>query len=159
MAGYIDWVLIGFIAVNMIAAMSGAIFKPGAWYQTLNKPSWTPPNWAFPIVWTLIYAMIAVAGWIAYRTAGGLAAAPLAFTVYILQLALNAGWSAVFFGMRRPDLGMIEVAFLWVSIALNTMLFLAIDWRAGALLLPYLLWVTVAARLNQAICRLNPRAA
>jgi tryptophan-rich sensory protein len=158
MADLIDWPLLGFIAVNFLAASSGAVFKPGAWYETLAKPWWCPPNWAFPLVWTIIFAMIAIAGWVAYNAAGGLSGAPYAFIAYGAQLAFNAGWSAVFFGLRRPDWGLVEVAFLWLSIAVNVVMFLLIDWRAGALLLPYLAWVTLAARLNQSIVRLNPQA-
>jgi tryptophan-rich sensory protein len=157
MGDLIDWPLLGFIAVNFLAASSGAVFKPGPWYQTLAKPWWCPPNWAFPIVWTIIFAMIAVSGWVAYYAAGGLAGAPWAFIAYGVQLAFNAGWSAVFFGLRRPDWGLVEVAFLWSSIVVNIALFALVDWRAAALLLPYLAWVTVAARLNQSIVRLNPR--
>ena len=154
--GWIDWSLIGFILIAFVAAMSGAGFKPGAWYAGLAKPSWNPPNWLFPIAWSVLYAMIAVSGWSAYQAAGGFAAAPVAFGAYFAQLFFNFGWSAVFFGMKRPDLGLIEVGLLWFSILINMMLFTAIDPSAGWLLLPYFLWVSFAARLNHEIWRINP---
>ena len=154
--GWIDWTLAGFILVNVAAAMSGAVFKPGDWYKGLAKPWWTPRDWMFPVVWTLLFAMIAVSGWMAYRAAGGIAAAPWAFAAYFGQLALNAGWSAVFFGMKRPDLGLLEVAFLWLAILANVILFLMVDVTAGLMLVPYFLWVSLAANLTRAIWRLNP---
>jgi tryptophan-rich sensory protein len=154
--GWIDWTLAGFVLVNVAAAMSGAVFKPGAWYESLTKPWWTPPNWAFPLVWTTIFAMIAVAGWRAHQVAGSLGAAPWAFGAYFAQLALNALWSAVFFGLRRPDLGLAEVALLWLAILINLVLFLAVDLWAGLLIVPYLAWVSLAANLNRSIWRLNP---
>lgn len=156
--GIIDWGLMAFVAVNVLAAMSGAYFKPGAWYDTLNKPSWNPPKWAFPVVWTIIFGMIALAGWTAYQAAGGLFGAPWAFGFYALQLALNAGWSAVFFGMKRPDLALIEVGFMYTAIVVNVVLFFQIDPTAGWLMVPYMVWTGIAARLNAKIIELNPRA-
>lgn len=155
--GWIDWTLIGFILVNVLVAMSGAIFKPGAWYEALAKPWWNPPNWVFPIAWTLFYALIAVSGWLAYEVAGGFSGAPWAFVAYFVQLAFNAGWSAVFFGMKRPDLALIEVAGLWLATFVNVVLFFMVDAGAGWILLPYLLWITFAANLNRAMWKLNPQ--
>lgn len=152
-----DLALLGFVAVNVVAAMSGAVFRPGAWYETLDRPSWRPPNWAFPVVWTLLYALISVAGWLAWRTAGGLAAAPVAFGLYFGQLALNAAWSYFFFGRKRVDLALVEMAFLWLAIAANAVAFYAILPAAGLLLAPYLLWVSVAFALNLSILRRNPQ--
>ena len=155
--GFIDWGLMAFVAVNVLAAMSGAVFKPDQWYDNLNKPSWNPPKWAFPVVWTIIFAMIALAGWIAYRAAGGLGGAPWAFVFYGLQLVLNAGWSAVFFGMKRPDLALIEVGFMFAAILINLILFWQISTAAGLLMVPYLVWTAIAARLTMKIVELNPR--
>jgi tryptophan-rich sensory protein len=156
--GIIDWGLMAFVAINVLAAMSGAVFKPDAWYDALEKPSWNPPKWAFPVVWTIIFGMIALAGWTAYRAAGGLMGAPWAFAFYGLQLVLNAGWSAVFFGMKRPDLALIEVGFMYTSIVVTLVLFFQIDTTAGWLLMPYMIWTGIAARLNAKIIELNPRS-
>ena len=155
--GFIDWGLMGFVVVNVLAAMSGAVFKPGAWYETLAKPWWNPPKWAFPVAWTFIFGLIAIAGWIAWLEAGGIGGAPWAFVFYGLQLALNAGWSAVFFGMKRPDLALVEVGFMFLAILITVILFFQVSATAGWLMVPYLLWTVFAARLNHKIMVLNPR--
>ncbi|MCB8839109.1 TspO/MBR family protein [Aurantimonas sp. VKM B-3413] len=144
-----------FLAIVFAVAMSGAIFKPGPWYQALDKPGWTPPNWAFPVVWSALYVMIAVAGWRVYEEAGLLV---LPFAVYGLQLVLNAAWSAFFFGMRRPDLAFADVIAMALVIALNIALFWPIDAIAALLLVPYLAWACIAACLNYSVWRRNPDA-
>lgn len=152
--------LFGFIAACTLAAMSGAIFKPGQWYEDLEKPAWRPPNWLFAPAWMVLYGMIAVSGWFVWLEAG-LAGAALAFAVYAVQLLLNAAWSAFFFGLRRPDLAFGELVLLWLSILANILVFWPIDATAGWLLVPYLAWVTFAGALNFSIWRLNggrPRA-
>jgi tryptophan-rich sensory protein len=157
--GIIDWGLMGFVAVNVLAAMSGAVFKPDAWYDALNKPSWNPPKWLFPIAWTVIFGLIALAGWTAYRAGGGFSGAPWAMAFYFIQLVFNAGWSAVFFGMRRPDLALVEVGFMFTAILITVILFFQVSAAAGWLMVPYLVWTGFAARLNHKIMVLNPRNA
>ncbi|TFF25023.1 tryptophan-rich sensory protein [Jiella endophytica] len=144
-----------FFALVLTVASSGAVFKPGPWYDTLDKPSWNPPKWAFPVVWSALYVMIAVSGWRVYESAG---LVPLPFAAYGLQLVLNAAWSALFFGMRRPGLAFADVLALWVAVAVNALVFYPIDAVAGLLLIPYLLWVTAAACLNFSVWRRNPGA-
>ncbi|NBC97079.1 MAG: sensory protein TspO [Deinococcus-Thermus bacterium] len=144
----------GFALVTLLAASSGAVFKPDAWYRAMNKPSWTPPDWVFPTVWTPLYVMIAASGWLVWREAG-LAGAALPLAVYVVQLVLNAGWSAVFFGMKKPGLAFVEVLTLWLSIALTMILFWPISKTAALLLAPYLLWVTIASALNFQVWRMN----
>ena len=143
-----------FIALNMLAASSGAFFRPGEWYEQLAKPSWTPPNWAFPVVWSALFLMNAVAGWLVWQAAG--TAAGLALGVYAVSLVINACWSGVFFGLRRMDLGLINVALLWVSIVAVAVLFWPYNPVAAALQLPYLVWVTIATALNFTVLRMNP---
>ncbi|MDY8107819.1 TspO/MBR family protein [Fulvimarina sp. 2208YS6-2-32] len=142
-----------FFALVFLVSLSGAVFKPGPWYMKLDKPSWTPPGWAFPVVWSILYVLIAVAGWRVYELVG---LATLPFAVYALQLVLNAAWSAFFFGMRRADLAFGDVVALWFAVAANIAVFLPIDTIAGLLLVPYLVWVTAAACLNYSVWRLNP---
>ncbi|MGF1605710.1 MAG: TspO/MBR family protein [Rhodothalassiaceae bacterium] len=142
-----------FLAANFAAASTGAIFKPGRWYRDLDKPSWTPPDWLFPIAWSILYVMIAVAGWLVWKVAGW--AAWPAYLIYGLQLALNAGWSAVFFGLRRPDWAMLEVGFLWTAIVLTILAFFQYSALAGWLLVPYAVWASFAAVLNAAIWTRN----
>ncbi|EAU43236.1 hypothetical protein FP2506_10341 [Fulvimarina pelagi HTCC2506] len=144
-----------FLAIVFVVAMSGAVFKPGPWYDTLNKPSWTPPDWAFPTVWTVLYLFIAIAGWRVYEEAG-LVAVP--FAIYAAQLLANAAWSAIFFGMKRADLAFADVVLLWFLVAANIFAFLPIDLWAGLLLVPYLAWVTAAACLNYSVWQRNPQA-
>lgn len=149
------WTLGGFCALNLAAASSGALFKPGAWYAQLRKPGWVPPNWAFPVVWSALYVANAVAGWRVFEASGG-AIGP-ALVLYVLSLCFNAGWSALFFGLRRMDWALGEVSILWLSLAAVVCLFAPIDPLAAALLTPYLAWVSVAAFLNLRMVQLNPR--
>lgn len=114
--------LAGFVAVCLLAAMSGAFFRPGAWYLALPKPSWTPPNWLFPVAWSILYLLIAVAGWLVWRTAG-FSGAGLALGVYGLHLVFNALWSALFFGAHRIDLAFGDLVAMWLSLVGTIALF------------------------------------
>lgn len=139
------------------AATTGAFFRPGPWYDRLDKPSWTPPDWLFPVAWTLLYIAIGVAPWLVWRAAG-FAGAALPLAVWAVQLLLNAAWSWLFFGLRRMDLAFAEVIALWLSIALMIVLFLPISTTAGLLMIPYLVWVSFAAALNFAVWQRNKDA-
>lgn len=151
------WIAVAvFVGLNFAAASSGGVFKPGAWYAKLAKPGWTPPNWAFPVVWGFLFAINAWAGWLLWEVAG--TSQPLTFVAYIVSLMLNAGWSWLFFGRRRMDLALIDVALLWVSLVALVALFWPLRPFAAMLLLPYLVWVTVAAFLNLRMIQLNPAA-
>jgi benzodiazapine receptor len=147
-------VLIGFVGISFLAAATGAMFRPGEWYEQLRKPSWRPPNWVFPPAWTLLYLTIAVSGWLVWRTSG-FAGAAFPFAIYLVQLVLNASWSPIFFGMHRPGLAFIEVVMLWLSIIATIAVFHRVNAVAAYLLLPYLAWVTFAAALNLTIWHLN----
>lgn len=144
----------GFLAMNFAASATGAIFRPGDWYAALRKPWWTPPNLAFPIVWSSLFLANAVAGWLVWQTAG-LAALP-ALVLYVLSLGLNAAWSYLFFGLRRIRWALAEVALLWLSIAAVMLAFWPIRPLATLLIAPYLVWVTIAALLNLRLVQLNP---
>ena len=149
--------LIGFVGVCFVAASMGAIFRPGSWYERLAKPSWRPPNWLFAPVWTVLYLAIAVSGWLIWRKAG-LDGAALALPIYALQLALNAAWTPIFFGLHRLRAAFIEIVLLWASIAATIAFFYPVDALSALLLVPYLAWVFFAAALNFAIWRLNREA-
>jgi len=148
-------VLLAFVAVCLLAALTGAVFRPGTWYDLLAKPSWRPPNWLFAPVWTVLYLMIAVSGWLVWRETG-VAGAKLPLTVYAIQLVLNAAWTPIFFGLHRPDLAFFEIVLIWLSIVATIALFYPVHAGAAWLLVPYLGWVTFAAALNFAIWSLNP---
>jgi benzodiazapine receptor len=147
-------VLIVFVGACFLAAAAGALFPPGDWYERLAKPSWRPPNWLFAPVWSALYLTIAVSGWLVWRKYG-LAGAALPLAIYILQLVLNAAWTPIFFGLRRPDLAFFEIVVLWMVIVATIAIFYPIHAGAALLLVPYLAWVTFAAALNFSVWRLN----
>jgi len=139
-----------------VAAVGGAITATsvGTWYQGLAKPSFNPPDWLFAPVWTALYAMMAFAAWRVWRVGqGGRLRAALA--LFFVQLALNLGWTVLFFGLRRPALALAEIAVLWLAIAATMVAFRRIDAAAAWLLVPYIAWVSFAAVLNAAIVTLN----
>lgn len=140
-----------FAGMTFVAALSGGVFKPGDWYEGLRKPRWTPAKWVFPTVWTLLYIMIAIAGWLVWR--GPENGVALAF--WGAQVAFNALWSALFFGLRRMDLAMVDVVLLWCSIVGFIVTAAATSHWAAALFAPYLAWVTAAGLLNWQMIRLN----
>jgi tryptophan-rich sensory protein len=143
-----------FLLICIAVAAFGMMFKPGDWYMGLIKPGWTPPNWLFPPVWSLLYLMIAVAGWLAWQR-HGVQGAGLAFSFYAVQLILNGLWSWLFFGLHRADLAFLDIVALWLAILGNLILFYGMTAPAGLLLVPYLLWVTYAGALNFMIWRTN----
>jgi tryptophan-rich sensory protein len=140
-----------FIVLVAAASYAGMTYMPGPFYAALQKPTWTPPDQVFPVVWTALYVMIALAGWIAWRAQGF---GPLLW-LWLLQLLLNAAWPYLMFGEKQVGHAFIDIVALWLSIAA----FIAVAWpvrRTAALLfVPYLLWVTLAAALNFEIWRLN----
>ena len=151
------FVLVLSLLLCFSAAMIGSAFtKPAipGWYASLQKPVWTPPSWLFGPVWSVLYAMMGVAVWLVWRRVG-FSGAPLAFVTFGVQLALNTAWSVIFFGMRRPTAGFVEIMCLLVAIACTIVFFAQVDPVAAALLVPYLAWVTFAAALNHAIARRN----
>ena len=150
-----DPALLVFIAACTAAALTGVFFKPGQWYENLAKPPWRPPNWLFGPAWTILYAMIAISGWMVWKASSWPAVAP-AIAVYVIQLLLNAGWSPLFFGLRRPDLAFYELLLLWSSILATILMFMPISQTAALLLVPYLCWVTFAGALNRSIVLRNP---
>lgn len=145
-----------FVALNVAAASSGALFRPGEWYERLNKPWWRPPNWLFGPAWSVLYLMNIAAGWLIWRS--GSEDTPRALVLYGVSLALNAAWSGLFFGLRRMDLAFAELVALWASIALMIAIFTPINELAAWLLYPYLAWVSFAGLLNWTMWRMNPRA-
>lgn len=150
-----DWIAFAlFLAAAAAAGSTGAAFPPGPWYDRLDKPAWTPPRWLFPLAWTGLYIAMSVA---AARVSVLQGAGP-ALALWALQIALNAVWSPVFFGLRRPGAALAVLAALWLAVAGTTLAFLALDRVAGLLFVPYLVWVSYAGALNLAIWRRNPGA-
>jgi len=150
-----DLSLLVFIGICIATAMTGILFKPGDWYKALEKPAWTPPDWLFGPVWSALYLMIAVAGWLVWTTLGmsGL------LVLWGANLVLNAMWSWLFFGIRRMDLAFVDVVMMWLAIAAFIVLASATVPLAALLFVPYLVWVTIASALNLSVWRRNPQAA
>ncbi|MHB8500615.1 MAG: TspO/MBR family protein [Candidatus Acidiferrales bacterium] len=143
------------ILVCLGAAGIGSLLTTPAlspWYASLRKPSWTPPNWLFGPVWTILFLAMAIAAWLVWRKVG-LTAAPV--QLFLLQLLLNVAWSALFFRLRSPGLAFAEIVTLWFAILATSIGFWRAVPAAGWLLFPYLIWVSYATALNFSIWRLN----
>jgi translocator protein len=138
--------LAGFGLAVAAAALIGDLGVAGtaAEYRTLEQPSWAPPSWLFGPVWTVLYAMIAVSGWLVWRRVGW----TTALTVYAIQLVLNAAWTPIFFGFGQYGLALVDIVVLWFLIGATVWLFHPVSRVAAALLLPYWAWVTFATALN-----------
>jgi benzodiazapine receptor len=142
---------LGFIGLSFSAAAVGSGFEPGVWYAGLTKPTWNPPDWIFGPVWSVLYLFLGIAA----ARGRARARALLPMLLWLSQLALNVTWSWLFFGLYRPDLAVYEIQVLWIAIALTAVSFHRFDGRAAALLVPYLIWVSFASRLNWSLWRLN----
>ncbi|MCF5669225.1 sensory protein TspO, partial [Pseudomonas marginalis] len=123
-----------FLLACAAAASTGIIFKPGAWYESLVKPSFTPPNWLFPVAWTIIYLLLA---WAGYRLSL-IPGSQMVLALWAAQIALNTLWTPVFFGAHRLMAVMVIVAVLWVAVAAMVVLPVRLDLIAGLNLFPYL---------------------
>jgi tryptophan-rich sensory protein len=146
--------LVGWLLVSFAAGWIGSRFMPDAWYASLAKPSWNPPNAIFAPVWSALYVLMGVAAWLVWRRAR-FSGAGAALSLFGVQLVLNALWSYLFFGLHRPDFAFFDIVALWVVILVVAVLFWREDRLAGGLMVPYLVWVGFAAYLNFALWRLN----
>ncbi|MEO0912846.1 MAG: TspO/MBR family protein [Pseudomonadota bacterium] len=147
-----DWLtLTGLTGAVIAAATTGAVFPPGPWYDKLEKPAWTPPNWLFPLAWTALYVAIIYA---AYRITKTADPAP-ALAFWACQIAFNALWTPIFFGLRKIGSALPVIAALWASVFITLVLFWQRDIIAGMLFVPYIVWVSYAGALNFDIWRRN----
>lgn len=147
-------ILVGFLVLCFgVAAVGGLSTAEGVreWYPALDKPPWTPPNWAFGPIWTTLYTLMAVAAWDVARR--GDAGRPLAW--FFAQLGLNALWSPVFFAWQQPGPALVVITALWLAIVATMVAFWPKSRVASFLLAPYLLWVTIAWSLNAWIWAFN----
>jgi benzodiazapine receptor len=141
-----------FFAACMGAGATGGLFSPDAWYRNLNKPSWTPPDWVFPVTWIVLYVCMAVAGArVAMMEGNGVA---MAF--WSMQIAFNALWTPAFFGLKKIRTAMGIIVVLWAAVFCTMVALWSVDTVAGLLFVPYLIWVTIASALNASVWRLNP---
>lgn len=148
-------ILIALVLAFGVALVGGTITDLGPWYDSLAKPDWTPARPVFPIAWTTIFTFCAVSAVTAWRAAPGPRQSDMVIGLFALNGFLNILWSLLFFRMQRPDWALVELVFLWISIAV----LIAFCWRlsrlSGILLVPYLVWVTVAGLLNWQVVQLN----
>jgi len=152
------WKLVVSIVACLAAGAIGSIFTRSAvttWYATLGKPAFSPPNWLFAPVWTLLYILMGIAAFLVWRKGLGNRQVRSALIVFLIQLILNTLWSVVFFGLESPLFGLVVISVLWVVILVTVIQFFKISRAASILLWPYLLWVTFAAVLNSSIWLLN----
>jgi translocator protein len=146
------------LAVVLAAGAIGSLATMRAiptWYGGLAKPLFNPPDWLFGPAWTALYLMMAVAAFLVWKQGIGAAGVKLALSVFLVQLVLNCLWSILFFGLRSPLAGLVDIVALWLAILATIVLFFRVSVPAGVLLLPYIAWVSFAAILNAAILRLN----
>lgn len=142
----------------VVGYFSGIVTRSAitTWYPTLIKPSFNPPNWVFAPVWTLLYIMIGVAAGLVWnRIDLEKETVKKALQFFAIQLALNALWSYLFFGLKNPMLAGLEIIILWLMIYETYLQFSKINKISGYLFIPYLLWVGFATILNGAIWWLN----
>ena len=146
------WLFFLFFLATFGAGATGALFPTGEWYKSLNKPTWVPPDWVFPIAWTSIYLLIAFAG----ARVAGQDGSGYAMAFWGLQIAFNTLWTPVFFGLRGLRESFPVMAMLWLSVLGALVTHWQVDLYAGLAFVPYMIWVTIASALNLSMIRLNP---
>jgi tryptophan-rich sensory protein len=149
--------LLGWLAVSFAAAAVGgfASANAGAFYRELSRPGWAPPPWLFAPAWSLLYLLMGIAAWVVWRELG-FRRARTALALFLIQLAVNALWTWLFFAWRLGAVAFGEILVLWVLILCTVVSFWRVRSLAGVLLLPYLAWVSYATALTCSVWRRNP---
>jgi len=146
-----------FIVSILIVFLTGAVGtvftlkEITTWYVNIPKPAWTPPNWAFGPIWTTLYVLIGISLFLVWREGLGRKEVKIAIVVFAVQLLLNLVWSLIFFGTHNIAGGLVMVIMLWISILINIIIFYRISKPAGLILVPYIIWVSIAAYLNYSV--------
>lgn len=153
-AGFLPIAIAGTLAL-VTAAVGGTITVLDEWYYSLQQPAWAPPDYAFGIIWTAIFALTAVAGVLAWEKAPTRRDVEITLGMFALNGFLNLGWSFLFFRLERPDLALFELIFLWLSILVLILFCGRFSKWSAVLLVPYLIWVTTAGALNYQVVQLN----
>jgi benzodiazapine receptor len=150
--------LVGWLVVSFAASAVGAVasIQAKSFYSHLAQPAWAPPAGIFGPVWTVLYALMGIAAWLVWRS-GGFRPNRKALTLFLLQLAFNSLWSWLFFAWHRGAWALADVFVLWILIVATLVSFWRLRPLAGALLIPYLLWVSFASALNYSVWQLNPQ--
>jgi benzodiazapine receptor len=141
-------------SVGIIGSFSTASAIP-TWYNSLEKPTFNPPNWVFGPVWTTLYTLMGISAYLVYRQGIHNSQVKTALIIFGIQLFLNAIWSPIFFGLRALFAGFVVIVILWIAILLTIFAFYKISTIAAVLLIPYLLWVSFATILNYSLWVLN----
>lgn len=150
--------LVASIVICQAAGLAGSFFTTPTiptWYATLKKPSFTPPGWIIGIVWISLFLLMGIALFLVWRKGLTDKYVKTAMIIFGVQLVLNVLWSFLFFGLRSPIAGLVEIVILWIAILMTILYFCRISGTAGILLVPYILWVTFAAFLNFLLWRFN----
>jgi len=157
---HVNWLLlVGCVVLCLAAGMIGSFFTFSAipaWYATLVKPALSPPNWLFGPVWTTLYILMGAALYMVRESGASKPRVADASRWFGLQLALNTAWSIIFFGLKSMPLALLEIAVMWLVIAITMEKFRKISRNAFLLLVPYLAWVSFAMLLNASLWLLNP---
>ena len=148
--------LLAWILVSFLPSATAAFVDTGPWYDALNRPAWTPPSWVFGPVWTVLYLLMGIAAWRIWLKHGF---ADRALVLFLVHLILNAAWTWLFFGMHMLGVAAFEIVVLWAMILALVVMFWQRDRLAGALLVPYFLWVTYASTLSIGFAMMNPAGA
>jgi benzodiazapine receptor len=145
--------VVALLVPQVVGVVAGAATARSTreWYPSLEKPWYTPPSWLFGPAWLLLYVLMGWASWRVWGLGLDTPGVALALGVYLAHLVVNGLWSILFFGLRRPDWALAEVGLLWLGVLASLLLFWRVDPFAGALLVPYLLWVSFAAVLNRGV--------
>jgi benzodiazapine receptor len=157
---YLRWALVTVPLILLLGTFSGVAAGSAAsnpWFAALRKPGFMPPDWAFPVAWTLLYIGLGLALALILH-ARGAKGRPLALALFVVQLALNYSWSPLFFAAHKVSLAFWVIVAMWIVAAASAVLFFRIRRAAGLLMLPYLAWLVFAGALNHRIDRLNPGA-
>jgi len=161
----VDWSNIIKLLVSIIACFVaggiGSLFTSKAiptWYAGLRKPPYTPPNGVFGPVWTTLYILMGISVFLVWRSGLITSGANVAFTLFWVQLCVNALWSAIFFGIKSKGGGVMTIVILWLLILATVIASFPVSSCAGALLIPYIVWVSIASYLNIGIWWLNKPA-
>lgn len=150
--------LIASILICQLAGAAGSFFtlpSIATWYASLQKPWFTPPGWAFAPVWITLFLLMGISLYLVWEKGLGRKDVKASINMFAIQLALNIAWSLIFFGLRLPLHAFVEIMLLWLAILASIIMFRRIDRRAGLILLPYIIWVSIAALLNLYIWILN----
>ena len=152
---FLKTLVVALILSYATAGIGGALTELGPWYYALKQPAWKPPDPAFGVVWSTLFTLAAISGALAWRAAGTAGLRRRVWLLFGTNAVLNILWSGLYFKLQRPDWALIEVVFLWLSIAVLIVGLWRLSRWASALLVPYLVWVSIASALNLATVQLN----